>query len=74
MTVTTCQIELLSKLLDVASMRHQVIAQNVANVNTPGYHGLDVSFEDAFARQLRSGDERFDAGLKPKDRRSNGRD
>jgi flagellar basal-body rod protein FlgB len=29
-----------------------VIAQNVANVNTPGYRRRDVSFEDALARQL----------------------
>jgi flagellar basal-body rod protein FlgB len=29
-----------------------VIAQNVANVNTPGYHRRDVSFEDALAREL----------------------
>lgn len=28
-------------------MRHQVIAQNVANVNTPGYHRREVSFEVA---------------------------
>ncbi len=44
--------ELLARLLDVYSVRHRVIAQNVANVNTPGYHQLDVDFEDAFARAL----------------------
>jgi flagellar basal-body rod protein FlgB len=48
--------ELLARLLDVASLRHRVIAQNVANVNTPGYHQLDVDFEDAFARALSDGD------------------
>jgi flagellar basal-body rod protein FlgB len=48
--------ELLSRLLDVASLRHQVIAQNVANINTPGYHHLDVDFEDAFARAVADGD------------------
>ena len=42
----------MSRLLDVASLRHRVIAQNVANVNTPGYHALAVTFEDAFARAL----------------------
>jgi len=48
--------ELLSRLLDVASLRHRVIAQNVANVNTPGYHRLDLDFEDAFARAVADGD------------------
>ena len=44
--------DLLAKMLDVGNLRHQVIAQNVANVNTPGYHRLEVSFEDAFVRQM----------------------
>jgi flagellar basal-body rod protein FlgB len=44
--------ELISRLLDVYSERHRVIAQNVANVNTPHYHQLDVDFEDAFARAV----------------------
>jgi flagellar basal-body rod protein FlgB len=48
--------ELLSRLLDAASLRHRVIAQNVANVNTPGYHQLDVEFENAFARAMSGGD------------------
>jgi flagellar basal-body rod protein FlgB len=46
--------ELLARLLDVYSVRHRVIAQNVANVNTPNYHQLDVAFEDAFTRALSS--------------------
>ncbi|MBI3463192.1 MAG: flagellar basal body rod protein FlgB [Planctomycetes bacterium] len=52
MSVAPSQFELLARLLDVASLRHRVIAQNVANVNTPGYHRLDVSFEDTLAREL----------------------
>src|SRR5262249_6705595 len=48
--------ELLSRLLDVASLRHRVIAQNVANVNTPGYHRLAVDFEEAFARAAADAD------------------
>jgi flagellar basal-body rod protein FlgB len=50
MGVNLSQLERLSQLLDVASLRHRVIAENIANVNTPGYHRLDISFEDAFAR------------------------
>ena len=37
MAITTDEMSLLSRLLDVASLRQDVIAQNVANVNTPGY-------------------------------------
>jgi flagellar basal-body rod protein FlgB len=44
--------ELIARLLDAYSVRQRVIAQNVANVNTPHYHQLDVVFEDAFARAL----------------------
>jgi flagellar basal-body rod protein FlgB len=52
MGVTIPQAELLTRLLDVASLRHQVISQNLANVNTPGYRKLEVSFEDAFTRAM----------------------
>jgi flagellar basal-body rod protein FlgB len=40
----------------VYSVRQRVIAQNVANVNTPNYHELDVDFEEAFARAVASHD------------------
>ena len=56
MSVTSSQFGLLAKLLDVASLRHQVIAQNVANVNTPGYRRLEVSFESALAEKLGDGE------------------
>jgi len=52
MDVQTSQIGLLSKLLDVANLRHQVIAHNMANINSPDYHRLDVSFEEAFTKRL----------------------
>lgn len=45
----------LARFLDVASLRHRVIAHNVANVNTPNYHEMEVSFEGAFQRAVRSG-------------------
>ncbi len=38
--------------LDAASLRHQVIANNIANANTPGFVPSKVNFEQqlAFAR------------------------
>ena len=59
------QIGLLAKLLDVSQLRHEVIAQNVANVNTPGYHRQDVRFEDAFARALEAGQSSSAWALQP---------
>jgi flagellar basal-body rod protein FlgB len=46
------QIDLLSRQLDIAGLRHRVIAQNIANVNTPNYRQLKVSFDQAFTREL----------------------
>jgi flagellar basal-body rod protein FlgB len=52
MSLTIPQSEILTRLMDVAQLRHQVISRNLANVNTPGYHQKEVSFEDAFAHAL----------------------
>ena len=41
-----------TKALDAASLRQQVIASNLANVNTPGYKCQKVQFEDALSRAL----------------------
>ena len=32
--------------MDAASLRHEAIASNIANVNTPGYVPLKVNFEE----------------------------
>lgn len=42
----------LAQLLDAAALRHRVIAQNVANVNTPGYRRREVTFEADLAKSL----------------------
>jgi flagellar basal-body rod protein FlgB len=38
--------------LDGLSARHAAIADNIANVNTPGYKRKEVRFEDALSRAL----------------------
>ncbi len=38
--------------LGAAGKRQEVLANNVANVNTPGFKRQDVSFEDTLARAL----------------------
>ena len=39
-------IDRLTNGLEFASRRHEVLAKNVANIETPGYRALDVTFED----------------------------
>jgi flagellar basal-body rod protein FlgB len=56
MAITTEEMTLLSRLLDVASLRQDVIAQNVANVNTPGYSNQEVAFEEALRQALGQSD------------------
>jgi flagellar basal-body rod protein FlgB len=42
----------LDKGLDATALRQQVIANNVANINTPGFKKQDVSFEDELAAAM----------------------
>lgn len=46
----------LSSALDGLALRERTIANNIANVNTPGYHARRVAFEDALAKSVESGD------------------
>ena len=41
--------------LDAASLRHLVIASNIANANTPGYVPVRVEFEEHLAAAARNG-------------------
>ena len=49
------QVDLLARTLDAASLRHRAIASNVANVNTPDYKRVEVSFEEDLVRSARRG-------------------
>jgi flagellar basal-body rod protein FlgB len=53
--VDDINVVMLSKALDASVLRQQAIAQNLANVNTPGYRRLAVQFEADLAAALRSG-------------------
>ncbi|SFV16660.1 flagellar basal body rod protein FlgB [Pseudoduganella namucuonensis] len=43
--VDPATVNLLTLALDATAMRQHAIAQNIANVNTPGYQRLGVGFE-----------------------------
>ncbi len=45
---------LLNKMADYTALKQKVIANNIANVNTPGYQRLDVSFDNELNDVLES--------------------
>ena len=49
----------LKLVLEVSAKRHDALASNIANYNTPGYHRVDLSsnFKNAFSVALRDLDE-----------------
>ena len=59
-------IPALGEVLNFAQARHTVLAGNIANVNTPQYQRLDVSFEDAFSKQLAKGEENSALAIAPR--------
>lgn len=60
--------QLAQRLLDVAALRQETIAANIANVDTPGYRRLEVSpdFASLLKSQLASGSPLNSSSLKPK--------
>ncbi|MFQ5962949.1 MAG: flagellar basal body rod protein FlgB [Candidatus Scalinduaceae bacterium] len=44
--------ELLSKILDLTSVRNKVIANNIANANTPDYKKLEVKFQKELEKAI----------------------
>jgi|SRR5262249_31396560 len=52
------------KLMDATVVRHEALAANIANVETPGYKRVDLpkEFNEEFATHLRAGQ----TGLMPK--------
>ncbi len=54
MDLSDKNVVLLSKLLDLTATKNKVIANNIANVNTPGYKKSDVSFEKELLKAVES--------------------
>ena len=46
-------VKVLDKAADAAWLRNEAIANNIANVDTPGYKRIDVNFEDVLDREMR---------------------
>jgi flagellar basal-body rod protein FlgB len=62
---TVSGLGVLTQLMDAAALRHRVIAQNVANVNTPGYKRREVLFEADLAKALAANDDTAAAHVTP---------
>lgn len=56
--IDTRHTDLLKKSLDAYALRQKAIASNVANIDTPGYKRLEVSFEE----QLRKAQQMHASG------------
>ena len=57
--------DMLARLLDTGAMRQKVIANNIANINTPGFKKSQVNFEDSLKEALNRGDMDKAAKLAP---------
>ncbi|WP_022929079.1 flagellar basal body rod protein FlgB [Patulibacter americanus] len=58
----------LNSAIQGASMRHDLLAGNLANVNTPGYQRRDVDFHGALQQAMETGrpqEARFAATTEP---------
>lgn len=45
-------VDLLQQSMNAALLRHEVLSNNVANANVPGFTGAEVSFEDRLKAAL----------------------
>jgi flagellar basal-body rod protein FlgB len=70
--MNTDTITLLNKVLDGAALRHQALAANIANINTPGYQRKDVPFMDDLRSALASTDTDALSKVKPQVREDRG--
>ncbi|MGD9856572.1 MAG: flagellar basal body rod protein FlgB [Planctomycetaceae bacterium] len=71
MNILPDQSVLLTKLMDVSELRHSVISHNLANVNTPGYHRLEVAFGEMF-EEVQQSDQPGQVNLLPTVREEEG--
>ena len=55
MTSSTPLMQLIHAYLRVNSDRQQLIASNIANVDTPGYHTQDINFQSAMRQAMDEG-------------------
>jgi len=57
MSKTENIVDLIDAGVKAETLRQKAIANNIANLETPGYRRIDVKFEELLARCLRSSEE-----------------
>ena len=57
MAKTSGIIDFLEAGLRAENLRQKVIANNIANIQTPGYRSLDVKFKELLAKAMKSSGE-----------------
>jgi len=50
-------LNVLGRALDLTAQRQELVSQNIANVDTPGYHARDIDFSQELQRALAGDDE-----------------
>ena len=55
--VTTPLLSVLGHALDLTAQRQELVSQNIANVDTPGYHTRDIDFTRELQRALAGSEE-----------------
>jgi flagellar basal-body rod protein FlgB len=53
-------LQLAGRFLNLAAYRQTLIAGNIANVDTPGYHTLDIDFRQEMHRSLQADGAAFE--------------
>jgi flagellar basal-body rod protein FlgB len=59
-------IHLLGEVLNIRSARHEVLAANIANADTPGYRAVDLVFEEELKKAARPDGEKGMTQTHPK--------
>ena len=56
------EVQVLKKLQDFSVLKQKVIANNIANIETPGFKAKDVVFKQEFQKALQQGE--FDKAMR----------
>ncbi|MGA2370678.1 MAG: flagellar basal body rod protein FlgB [Candidatus Korobacteraceae bacterium] len=51
-SLSTPLIDLLGHALDLTAQRQSLVSQNIANIDTPGYHARDINFRQELQQAL----------------------
>lgn len=56
----------LERALDQSAFRHQILASNLANIDTPGYHARDMrTFSREIEQAMAGGEEEIEPVMRP---------